>query len=1407
MKADTYRLQVQTEEADKVVRLRLTDSSGVHRGSHQVQLTAEHQLDWEGLLDTRNHVDRYQDTLQDEHGQARSAEQILDGLGVFLGQQVLGPKIMAELCKYQARRTLLVHLPDLEGDVLGAAFARIPWELARPAPGDPSLMERDVVVRAVTESTKAGDPLVRANDGGVVRVLLVFAEAPGSRPLAMRLEREQLRALFERDVLPYHNVEVDILCHGVTRKVLRESISAAGGYDIVHWSGHGHHNVLELRGEDGQATTVTGEQLVALFSEAGGFIPTLFFLSACLSGAFVDTAQWKALRARIRGEPEPAASDKQARSLHEALDTQQAPGYTGTALALLRSGVPQVVAMRYSVADDYARELACSFYKRLLVDRGRHSTESALALARADVRHSTAVSATHKPVDHANSVVFGQSGRPAEPARRRSAQMNTLRPRPQPVLDGGSQELERREMFVGRGQMLTRLNRAWQPGGTTVTVIQGMGGLGKTSLAAEALHLWHPRFDWVLAFQAKPVALPIEEFLRRVDGRLRLESTTYLDRVEHSPLSAVYLEPSPRLQGEARYARMRTNLLQVLRDERVLLVLDNFERNLEPSPREGGYACSDPQWDALLEALARLPPETGSRVLMTSRHRLRGLAGPPTLWLPLGPLPADEAVLFVRNHAGLAALLRDDKDAEGRTLLEQVLRVSHGHPVILEQLGALAGDRPALQSALKRLGRDGMRSLSTLTEALSDTERAYLEDVVEGSVDILLERQSPMARRLLWVVSLAHEPVPSDMLEGVWAGRSVQDDELRQLRVMMAMLDHLPQEVRDQFEALPPELRQQLEAVDAEPAEPAEPVGPLLEALHEAGLLSREAQTGKADDQPASGVTYGCHELVRERVDAWMQAHADERGGRTATQVAVGYGQRYGAAFKQLQSSGRPDARTAAAEAGRRALVYLVRAGEFEALGSFASDLVTSTNDPGLLGHIIAELRAVAEQVPEGKNRWHVRTYLADALTNCGRPDQALPLYEQAVAEAEQAQHWGDVATVTGNWAGALRNVGQLDAAKAMLLRSAEAEGKAGRPAVNIVGSELEALRIDVMQGRAEQAWPDIETRLDQVRGWWQAHEQGATVPEAPDTEFLGRVLVSGLDIAQEAKRALEHWEDIIALLEEIEAVQEARGESEQQRARTRFNQYGPLLRLGRLDEAQRILEHCLAMERRAGDLMGESKVLSALADLWYTRGNPQQAAELERKALAVRNRLPDPGDRAISHNNLSNYLNRLGSLGYAEHRLAAMTYRLVSGEQRNLSTTLRNLAIEKRRALADGRSYTLPRLRTLLAEPAFHALAQFLAAREVDLDELQTTLDQLEVMAEKAAGAPAPSTLGDLPPALRQLLAPLLQVATLGQDIEPLLAELRTKLLEQSPYETQHIDAFLSRIRTLLPGSTTTPT
>src|SRR5262249_45532171 len=159
--------------------------------------------------------------------------------------------------------------------------------------------------------------------------------------------------------------------------------------------------------------------------------------------------------------------------------------------------------------------------------------------------------------------------------------------------------------------------------------------------------------------------------------------------------------------------------------------------------------------------------------------------------------------------------------------------------------------------ALDQLEHRGFGALPDLfAKPANDQERrrlqAYLEDVAVGSVDLLLERASPPARRLLWLIGLAGEPVGRAMVEGVWSGRSQPATLL---------------------------------------------IGPILDELRGAGLLSVswEGPGPAGADSPtfwtaaagkgAEGANFGVHELVRERADAWMNGHPGEREGRTAEQV------------------------------------------------------------------------------------------------------------------------------------------------------------------------------------------------------------------------------------------------------------------------------------------------------------------------------------------------------------------------------------------------------------------------------------------------------------------------------------------------------------------------------------------
>jgi tetratricopeptide (TPR) repeat protein len=163
-------------------------------------------------------------------------------------------------------------------------------------------------------------------------------------------------------------------------------------------------------------------------------------------------------------------------------------------------------------------------------------------------------------------------------------------------------------------------------------------------------------------------------------------------------------------------------------------------------------------------------------------------------------------------------------------------------------------------------------------------------------------------------------------------------------------------------------------------------------------------------------------------------------------------------------------------------------------------------------------------------------------------------------------------------------------------------------------------------------------------------------------------------------------------------------------------------LYLGRLDEAQAVLNQCLQVYKHYDDLTMQSKTLTALANVWQERGNMPQAIALERQALAICERLDDPQERAISHGNLANYLFTVGDYSAcAAHRLAALIYHLVTGNQRELMRELNNHAIDTKAVHAN---YRLPSVQDLITLAEFSALRQFLHDHQVPITELQVAID-----------------------------------------------------------------------------------
>jgi hypothetical protein len=165
-------------------------------------------------------------------------------------------------------------------------------------------------------------------------------------------------------------------------------------------------------------------------------------------------------------------------------------------------------------------------------------------------------------------------------------------------------------------------------------------------------------------------------------------------------------------------------------------------------------------------------------------------------------------------------------------------------------------------------------------------------------------------------------------------------------------------------------------------------------------------------------------------------------------------------------------------------------------------------------------------------------------------------------------------------------------------------------------------------------------------------------------------------------------------------------------------------------------METCLPVFQN--DPASSARTRSSLANLFDELDDVPQAMAQERRALALRDQLPDIHDRAISHNNLAKYLESSGMPSAltesALHDLAALVYRLVAGLGQSLQYSLGSYAILFRRARAEGSPLAVPSVAELLADPAFRPLDDWLLQRKADVAAVQIEVDEFLEVARHAA-------------------------------------------------------------------------
>jgi WD40 repeat protein/transcriptional regulator with XRE-family HTH domain len=237
--------------------------------------------------------------------------------------------------------------------------------------------------------------------------------------------------------------------------------------------------------------------------------------------------------------------------------------------------------------------------------------------------------------------------------------------------------------------------------GCRVIAVLGMGGIGKTALAASLAQVVAPRFERVF-WRSLRNAPPFDEWLS----------------------SAIFfLSAQPVTPAEGEQAQLRL-LLELLRQRRCLLVLDNLETVLQPGTPEVTFRTGYEAYGLLLQRLGETSHQ--SCMLVTSREQppeLVPLEGEHAAVRALRPGPLDEAAC--RTLLADRGLTGDSGD-----WASLVARYG-GNALALQVVGAtireiFGGDIATFLAQGQAVFGGIRRLLSAQLARLSSTERAAL---------------------------------------------------------------------------------------------------------------------------------------------------------------------------------------------------------------------------------------------------------------------------------------------------------------------------------------------------------------------------------------------------------------------------------------------------------------------------------------------------------------------------------------------------------------------------------------------------------------------------------------------------------------------------------------------------------
>jgi tetratricopeptide (TPR) repeat protein len=642
-------------------------------------------------------------------------------------------------------------------------------------------------------------------------------------------------------------------------------------------------------------------------------------------------------------------------------------------------------------------------------------------------------------------------------------------------------------------------------------------------------------------------------------------------------------------------------LTRLLARNAVLIALDNAESLLSDSGQ-----WLDPRWAALVRAL--LTPGGLSRLVLTSRVVPADLPDSAKV-IAVHALARDEAVLLAMEMPNLRRLLDGEADgiAKGdqRRLVRQVLRQAQGHPKMLDLAELLAADPAKLQAEIGKF------------DAANPIPAAELDAFLQGGAS-KLDIAAFMASLRAWTRGIA-ATVPEAARLAFHILCALEEGD-REGPIIAVNWDDIWRRLGN--------------------AAPAPDFAPLLAALVCAGLVERRT-TGDEPDDYAIAIHPGVAEAGRAEAGAAVQAAVDHELAATWRQLMS----------RSQESHGKEPTGAIIVRAGLAAFPYLARLGEWETAAAMLEQSVYVDRSPDAIAAALPMAQRIARASAGTDRETKATGVLAYILRAAGRGDEAEALLRAAIDSAAEREDFATASAASGDLANLLSASGRAAAALDVVDRKADFMRRAGRGPWTQLADQSRRLQILNELGR----WDEVMREVTGLR----AHM--LTLPDPPDANdssiAVWNVREGLLDIGREAALRLEQWQVCLDLNAEILLITQARGAPELERARTRFNDSGPLRRLQRHAEARAVLEACLTTFQRENAISELATAYSGLAGLESTLGHHEAARGLAETSFRFRYISSGPDDIARSHFNYATYLTRAAAQPrlILAHRLAAI--------------------------------------------------------------------------------------------------------------------------------------------------------